>query len=185
MTSSSINRDKKIFEHIQAHGSATIQELADAFGVSNMTIHRDLKRLAVSGDLQKRHGGVSLTNNPAVSKKEQCAMCNKAVSARTVFILRLGDGEQKHACCAHCGLMLQTQMKKASQSLTADYLHGHMISATQAFYILGSDLNICCVPSVLSFGSQADADKFQKGFGGTKANMEEAIKYLSGIMQQH
>ena len=43
MTSSSIDRDKRILDHLQEHGSATIQELADVFGVSNMTIHRDLK----------------------------------------------------------------------------------------------------------------------------------------------
>jgi nitrous oxide reductase accessory protein NosL len=74
--------------------------------------------------------------------------------------------------------MIQSQSKDALQSLTADYLHGHIISADQAVYILGSDLTVCCVPSVLSFGSRQDAQKFQKGFGGTIANIEEAIKYL-------
>ncbi len=182
MTSSSINRDKKILQHLQEHGSATIQELADFFDVSNMTIHRDLNRLSAVGHLQKKHGGVSLMDNSSTSKKEQCAMCNKSISERTVFIVRLENGEQKHTCCAHCGLMLQTQTKKISQSLTADYLHGHMISATQAIYICGSDLNICCVPSVLSFGSKQDAEKFQNGFGGIKANMQEATQYLHGMM---
>ena len=109
-------------------------------------------------------------------------MCNKTVSERTVFIVRLENGEQKHTCCAHCGLMLHTQTKKTSQSLTVDYLHGHMVSANQAIYICGSDLNICCVPSVLSFGSLQDAEKFRNGFGGTKANMQEAIQYLHGMM---
>ncbi len=182
MTSSSIDRDKKILEHVQEHGNATIQELADSFGVSNMTIHRDLNRLAALGHLQKKHGGVSITKKLSISKDEQCAMCNKPISARTIFIVRLENGEQKHTCCAHCGLMLQAQTKKVSQSLTSDYLHGYMVSATQAIYVVGSDLNICCVPSVLSFGSQGDADKFQKGFGGTKANMEEAVRYLNRTM---
>jgi DeoR family transcriptional regulator, copper-sensing transcriptional repressor len=182
MTSSSIDRDKRIIEHVQERGNATIQELADVFGVSNMTIHRDLNKLTASGILHKKHGGVSLVDNSSNSKKEQCAMCNKATSTRTVFIVQLENGDQKHACCAHCGLMLQTQMKKVSQSLTADYLHGHMISATQAIYVFGSDLNICCVPSVLSFGSQQDAEKFQKGFGGKLASMKNTIQYLQGTM---
>ena len=109
-------------------------------------------------------------------------MCSKTISERTVFIVRLENGEQKRACCAHCGLMIQSQSKGVLQSLAADYLVGHIISAAQATYILGSDLKICCVPSVLSFGSRQDAEKFKKGFGGTLATMKEAIQYLHGMM---
>jgi Fe2+ or Zn2+ uptake regulation protein len=170
----SIDREKKILEILQKQGSASIQELVEAFGVSSMTIHRELDKLAEAGIIQKKHGGATL----AVPSPNQCAMCNKPISERTVFIVRLEGGEQKRACCAHCGLMIQSQSKDALQSLTADYLHGHIISADQAVYILGSDLTVCCVPSVLSFGSRQDAEKFRKGFGGTIANIEEAIQYL-------
>ena len=181
---SSIDREKKILELLQKQGSASIQELMETFNVSNMTIHRELNKLADSGLIQKKHGGVSLVTHPPTAGANQCAMCNKSISERTIFIVHLEDGAQKNACCAHCGLMLH-QMHKGMQSLTADYLHGHMISATQAVYILGSDLKICCVPSVLSFGSQLDAEKFQKGFGGTLANMEETVQYLHGMMRAH
>lgn len=64
--------------------------------------------------------------------------------------------------------------------MTTDFLHGHMISANQAFYLIGSDLNICCVPSILSFGSKQEAEKFQTGFGGKLAGMDEAIQFLLG-----
>ncbi len=175
---SDIDREKKILELLQKQGSASIQELMGAFDVSNMTIHRELNKLAEAGLIQKKHGGVSLmTQSPAVDSN-QCAMCNKLISERTVFIVQFENGGQKRACCAHCGLMIQNQSKNAQQSLTADYLYGHIISANQAIFILGSDLTVCCVPSVLSFGSRQDAEKFQKGFGGTLANMEEAIQYL-------
>jgi DeoR family transcriptional regulator, copper-sensing transcriptional repressor len=183
--STSIDREKKILELLQKQGSASIQELVEAFGVSNMTIHRELDKLAEAGVIQKKHGGVLLVTQSLVENAHQCVMCNKPISERTVFIVQLENGEQKRACCAHCGLMIQSQSKDALQSLTADYLHGHIISANQAIYILGSDLTICCVPSVLSFGSQQDADKFQKGFGGTIANIEEAIQYLHGMMHAH
>jgi DeoR family transcriptional regulator, copper-sensing transcriptional repressor len=177
-----IDREKKILELLQKQGSASIQELVEAFGVSNMTIHRDLNKLAEAGMIQKKHGGVSLVNQSPVEYLSHCAMCNKPISERTVFIVQLENGEQKHACCAHCGLMIQGQLKNVIQSLTADYLHGHIISANQAIYIFGSDLTICCMPSVLSFGSRQDADKFQKGFGGTIANIEETLQYLHQMM---
>jgi hypothetical protein len=32
----------------------------------------------------------------------------------------------------------------------------------------------------LSFGSRAEAEKFQTGFGGQLSNMEEAIRFLRG-----
>jgi DeoR family transcriptional regulator, copper-sensing transcriptional repressor len=185
MTYSSIDREKKILEHLQKQGSASIQELVDVFGVSNMTIHRDVNKLVGSGQIHKKHGGVSLAASSPTRTENQCAMCNKPISDRTIFIVRLETGEQKRACCAHCGLMIQSEEKNPSQSLSADYLHGHMISANQAFYILGSELNICCVPSVLSFGSRQDAEKFQRGFGGTFANMQESIQYLHGMMHAH
>ena len=174
----SIDREKKIVEILQKQGSASIQELVEAFGVSNMTIHRELDRLAKAGIVQKKHGGVLLAHQSPAENFNQCAMCNKSISERIVFIVQFESGEQKRACCAHCGLMMQSQFNSVLQSLTADYLFGHMVSANQAVYVLGSDLVICCVPSVLSFGSRQDADKFQKGFGGTIANIEEALQYL-------
>lgn len=185
MSHSSVNREKKILELLQKQGSASIQELVDAFDVSNMTIHRDLNRMVEAGYIQKKHGGVTLTGKSSFAIEGQCDLCSKAIQSRTSFIVRFENGEQKRACCAHCGLMIQSQAKKVWQSLTADYLHGHMISAKQAVYIMGSDLNICCVPSMLSFGSRSEAEKFQKGFGGTLGSMEEAVHYLHGMMHAH
>jgi hypothetical protein len=185
MTYTSIAREKKILEILQQRGSASIQELAEAISVSNMTIHRDLNRMAETGQIQKKHGGATLAGKSAVSGRQACAMCSKSVPERTIFIVQPENREQKLACCAHCGLMLQGQSKNAWQSLTTDYLHGHMVSANQATYLYGSEINICCVPSVLSFGSQAEAKKFQKGFGGTLASMDETLQYLHGMAHAH
>jgi len=183
MPYSSIDREKKILELLQTQGSASIQQLVEVFDVSNMTIHRDLNKLEQSGQIQKKHGGVTLAEKHSSAAGEYtCVMCNKPASERTVFIVQLESGEQKRACCAHCGLMIQSQSRDAWQSLTVDYLHGHMVSANQAIYVIGSELSICCVPSVLSFGAQKEAEKFKKGFGGDLFTMEEAIVHLHGMM---
>jgi endonuclease/exonuclease/phosphatase family metal-dependent hydrolase len=187
MTSNSLDRENQILEYLKSHGSASILQLAKMFGVSNMTIHRDLHKLAEAGKIIKKHGGATLPKSDSRMQDESssCAMCGKSVSQRTVFIVKLDNGEELRACCAHCGLMLQSRSQNAWQSLTADYLYGHMISAGQAFYLIGSELNICCVPSVLAFGSKMDAEKFQNGFGGQLFNMDETIKHLSGMMHMH
>lgn len=185
MPQSSLDRETKILELLQKNGKASIQDLVEAFGVSNMTIHRDLNKLEEAGRVQKKHGGVVLTDRAYSAGGFACDMCGKPVSDRTMFLINLESGEQKRACCSHCGLMIQSRLNEAWQSLTVDYLHGHMVSATQAFYVMGSDVSICCVPSLLSFGSRQEAEKFQKGFGGMLVTMDEAVQHLISMMQAH
>lgn len=184
MTSNSLDRENQILEYLQSHGSASILQLAEMFGVSNMTIHRDLHKLAEAGRIVKKHGGATLpkSGNRMQEEASICAMCGKAVSQRTIFIVKLDNREELRACCSHCGLMLQSRSENVWQSLTADYLYGHMISAGQAFYLVGSEVNICCVPSILVFGSKAEAEKFQKGFGGQLLGMDETIQHMRGMM---
>jgi DeoR family transcriptional regulator, copper-sensing transcriptional repressor len=181
MPTISIDREKKLLEYLQEHENASIQELAEVFGVSNMTIHRDLNKLEQAGYVRKKHGGAALAEKPAAAGLV-CSMCGKPVSERTLFLVKLENGEEKHTCCAHCGLILHSRVSDAWQSFTADYLHGHIVSAGQAVYVIESELTVCCVPSVLSFGSQTDAKKFQKGFGGRLADMEQTVQYLHGMM---
>ncbi len=170
-------REQQILSHLQKHGSASIQELADKLSVSVMTVHRDLNRLAAAGMIVKSHGSASMTS-PAAGAKDACAMCGKTVNERTAFLLHLPSGEQRRACCAHCGLMLLEMTAGATQSMTADFLRPHMVSARQATYVVESGLTVCCAPSVLSFGSEEEAEKFQKGFGGALMDMAGAIRFL-------
>ena len=184
MTSNSFDREQRILEHLKQYGSASIQEMAHAFGVSNMTIHRNLNKLVETGQVVKKHGGATLpgAGGKAMDEGFSCAMCGKPVSARTVFIVKLENGDEVRACCSHCGLMLQSRSENVWQSLTADYLYGHMISAGQAYYLVGSEVSICCVPSVLAFGSNVDVEKFQKGCGGQVLSMNDTAYYLHGTI---
>ncbi|MEW6403381.1 MAG: DeoR family transcriptional regulator [Chloroflexota bacterium] len=180
MSPNQSQREKKILQELQEHGSASIRELAESLDVSAMTIHRDVNKLAADGLVSKTHGEVTLPMARSNSA-DGCAMCGKAIDARTVFVIGISNNEQKRACCAHCGLMLQEQTEKTWQSMTADFLHGHMISANHAFYVSKSELNVCCVPSVLSFGSKQEAERFAKGFGGIVADMQGTVEYLKSM----
>lgn len=175
----SASREQNILELLKTQGSASIQELTEALQVSAMTVHRDLNRMAAAGLLQKTHGGAMLTT----ASTSGCAMCGKSVHERTVFLFSLPNGEQRRACCAHCGLMLQQGTPGASQAMTADFLHGHIVSAGQAVFLLESELTVCCVPSVLSFGSRTEAERFQKGFGGRLADFKGTLSFLHETMR--
>jgi len=187
MAITSIDRETRILEYLKNNGSASIQQLVEAFGVSNMTIHRDLNKLADAGLILKKHGGAILSGNSRVTEDREggCAMCGKTLSTRSLFIIKLENGEERRACCGHCGLMLHSHADAAWKSMTTDYLYGHMVSATQAVYLMGSEVSICCVPSILSFGSRQDAEKFQKGFGGVLVSLDQALNQLQGMMHSH
>jgi len=180
---SSVARNVEILDYLKERHGAAIDELTRQFGVSHMTIHRELNKLEAAGLVRKKHGGALLASQTDLGGQAACAMCNKPAPSNTVFLLRQKDGTQTSACCPHCGLMLYAQ-RKDWQAFATDYLHGHIVSAAQATYLLGSDVKVCCVPSVLSFGSRADAEKFQKGFGGTLASMNEAARALHEMMKQ-
>ena len=180
---SSVEREKQIMDRLKKKGSASVQELADTLSVSTMTIHRDLNRLEDAGHIRKRHGGATLAGDE--SGENSCAMCGKPTLGKNVFIIYLSNGEQKTTCCAHCGLMLLTVTKGAWQSMTVDFLQGYMISANEAIYLIGCDLTVCCIPSILTFGSRQDALRFQTGFGGTLASMDDAIQFLMGNQGHH
>jgi DeoR/GlpR family transcriptional regulator of sugar metabolism len=52
-------RQARILEEVQRRGAVKVAELAAKFGVSDMTIRRDLDTLVVRGGLDKVHGGAT------------------------------------------------------------------------------------------------------------------------------
>lgn len=50
------DRQNALLEHVMREGTARIDELADLFGVSAMTVHRDLDHLVAQGLLRKSRG---------------------------------------------------------------------------------------------------------------------------------
>lgn len=58
-SAATLARRREVAEHVMRQGSAAVAELADAFGVSAMTIHRDLDELEEQGLVRKYRGGAS------------------------------------------------------------------------------------------------------------------------------
>lgn len=70
-------RQEKIRFLLQKHGHLTVADLAAQFGVSEMTIRRDLKQLASMGLVQREHGKAVYPQNPQ--------------TRNAVFVTRLGE----------------------------------------------------------------------------------------------
>ncbi|WFF40614.1 DeoR/GlpR transcriptional regulator [Salinicola endophyticus] len=52
-------RRQALLDYVVQAGAAQVDELATHFGVSRMTVHRDLDALAAQGMVNKQHGGVT------------------------------------------------------------------------------------------------------------------------------
>ncbi|MCU0466278.1 MAG: DeoR family transcriptional regulator [Anaerolineae bacterium] len=172
-------RRDNLLEWLRQYKRATIDDLAAQFGVSGMTIHRDLAELVKTGAVQKVHGGVVWVEQatpPAPSTDGRCEMCGVA-AVRMPFTIRASQ-QVLTACCAHCGLMMLHGLEDVASLLTTDFLYNRTVSAKSAAYVVGSSVQICCAPSVLSFTCREDAERFSHGFGGTVMDYEQALDTL-------
>ena len=62
--------------------------------------------------------------------------------------------------------------------LVTDFLYCRMISASEAVYLVGSEVSSCCSPGVLAFACLQDAVRFQRGFGGEVMDSMQAQNQL-------
>jgi DeoR family transcriptional regulator, copper-sensing transcriptional repressor len=177
-------RQRKILELLSARRMLTIQELVQDLGVSSMTVHRDLIKLADAGHLSKTRGGALLSRatHTSPSAPSQCAMCNQNVPTRTAVIIQSPESGHLSACCPHCGLTLLDQNPKATSAMVADFIYGRMVGAGEAAYLVGCSVTLCCEPSILAFTCPDLASSFQKGFGGEIMDLPQALGYLRSKM---
>ena len=173
-------RHKQILFWLEKEGILSIPELQNRMNVSHMTVHRDLDYLAKNGLVKKVRGGVVPSDTNATPQKT-CAMCSGRVSPRTEVVIQLQDGSRLFACCPHCGIMLLKDRKESDSVLGRDYIYGRMVNIFQAAFIVGSDVQLCCVPSTLCFAKSSDAQRFQLGFGGQLFDFRQTFQHLMEI----
>lgn len=81
------DRRKHILEHILTNGSANTEAMAREYGVSAMTIRRDLRLLEEQRQIQVTHGGAVpadflLEDLPYESKQVSCQAAKRAIAQR-------------------------------------------------------------------------------------------------------
>ncbi len=178
-------RQAQIVAWLQDEKRLTIAQLAARFGVSGMTIHRDLDALAAQGLVEKVHGGAALRVSKRVVEVETavCALCGGGVMSRTGFTIIRQNGEKLLACCPHCGILLMQQLADVASAdvasaLTPDFLHGRRVNVFQAVFVVESEVRVCCLPSTLCFATRQEAEKFQRGFGGEALDYADTVAHL-------
>ncbi|MER8001131.1 MULTISPECIES: DeoR/GlpR family DNA-binding transcription regulator [unclassified Streptomyces] len=90
-----VQRRREISDHVLSEGSASAADLAERFGVSPMTIYRDIDELEREGILRKFRGGVTaqpsgvFESNVAFRKKTMRAE-KEALAARAATLIEPG-----------------------------------------------------------------------------------------------
>ncbi len=181
-------RMEKIKELIQQHKHLKVADLSRMLNVSEMTIHRDVKRLVEEGWVIKTFGGIALARREPTTPQmanSECVYCHRRIYERFSYRLILADNRIESACCCHCGLLRQSQLgDQVIQAICYDFLTHTTISVPSAWFVMDTSIDIrCCKPQVLPFESRSHADRFVKGFGGTVLSMREAMEQVQVQMK--
>lgn len=110
-------RRKLILELIIRAGSAQVEGLASRFGVSRMTIHRDLDALVEQGMVRKQHGGVTL---------HESGSAESSFSYRS----RLAERQKNDIARAAAALVQSGQSVILDESTTTLFIAPHLSGRT-------------------------------------------------------
>lgn len=171
-----VERLNRIKQLIQQRKNIKITELSKELGVSEMTVHRDIKPLVEDGMVIKTFGGISLVQSTPIAPNGLCIYCSRAINEKMAYRLMLPKNKIETACCSHCGLLRHRQLEgEVVQAICFDFLRQTTINVGVASFVMDTSIDIgCCQPQVLSFEWKEHAHQFTKGFGGDVYTFEEA-----------
>lgn len=110
---------------------------------------------------------------------KRCIVCGMDVSKypHTKYVVTTTEGKEFITCGVQCGLTLHLRFKEKFKSATAsDLLSNRPFDAQKGFYVYKSTVITDMAPGFISFITRANAEKFQKGFGGKVVTYQEALE---------
>lgn len=141
--------------------------------------------------------GQIATGNPV------CFVCQRPLHPSQTFLVLSQNGRERRACCPRCGLRFVIE-SNGKPSQATDFSNGKLIPAESAFYLEGSDLMQCCgsttmradagivcethydrcLPSLVAFGTLANARAYQQAEGGRLLDLAEARTSVARQMRR-
>ncbi len=113
-------RRSQIIRLLEQHGSVRVEALAERFGVSQVTIRKDLAELEARGLLQRTHGGATYTHkslfNPSFREKLYLRQAEKRAIARAA-LEHIDEGDSVILDAGTTTLLLARLMKARFRSL--------------------------------------------------------------------
>lgn len=124
-----------------------------------------------------------------------CEVDGRPIHGNMLTVVKV-DGKRLHTCCARCPLTLIHQAHRQVEILeTTDYVSGRRLPAAEAFYVEGSQVEVCsgprvnreegmapylrlfdrCAPSLLAFAREEDARAFLAEHGGSLKRLGELL----------
>ncbi len=127
-SSGPVGRRKALLDYLLPIGSAQVDELASHFGVSRMTVHRDLKVLEEQGIVRRVHGGVTVHSS-------------NLADSTILYRSRLADAEKNALARAAVELVEPGQAVILDDSTTVVHLAAHIVSR-KPLTVISSSLTV-------------------------------------------
>jgi nitrous oxide reductase accessory protein NosL len=111
-----------------------------------------------------------------------CQLCGMdAAESETEFVLHRKAEASLHACCINCARRIMKKLgDEITEVTTLDYRTRAQVPAEAAFFVIGSKRipKGSMTPFVFAFGSQEEAEKFSKRYGGDTLAFDEVLAKL-------
>jgi hypothetical protein len=179
-----VQRRQRLISLIREQKRVSLHEIKESFDGSTMTLHRDLAVIEAQGLIRRYFGGVVSTENvtpefaPADALGYMSGRTNP-VTSRSAYMTTFTDGQQSVSCCPVSGLKIHLGHNGNIASAAAtDLVSCRLVPAESAYFLIGSNAEPCCSPSILAFADIEQARRFQTGFGGFLGTLEETMVRL-------
>ncbi|KXZ12620.1 hypothetical protein AXI59_05915 [Bacillus nakamurai] len=174
-----INRQQKMLEWLKQEGVLKISDISERFGVSEMTVYRDVNQLAESNRIIKTPGGITL---PSASEQNanQCGYCLRPIQHSYSVQLITASQSVEQMCCIHCAILrYEDKKEEVSHVMCKDFLLQTTITAASAYFLVNAEIDLhCCQPQAIPFSTIDYAKRFQKGFGGVICTFDQAAEII-------